>query len=33
MLGSLDEPDDAVQDAWLRLNTSDASGLRTWAAG
>jgi RNA polymerase sigma-70 factor (ECF subfamily) len=33
MLGSLSEADDAVQDAWLRLNYSGASGvdnLRAW---
>ena len=27
MLGSLGEADDAVQDAWLRLNRSDAQGI------
>jgi RNA polymerase sigma factor (sigma-70 family) len=27
MLGSLNEADDAVQDAWLRLNRSDASEI------
>ncbi len=27
MLGWLDVPDDPVQDAWLRLNSSDASGV------
>jgi len=27
MLGSLSEADDAVQEAWLRLNRSDASGI------
>ena len=27
MLGSLSEADDAVQEAWLRLNRSDASGV------
>ena len=27
MLGSLSEADDAVQDAWLRLNRSGASGV------
>jgi RNA polymerase sigma-70 factor (ECF subfamily) len=27
MLGSLSEADDAVQEAWLRLNRTDASGL------
>ena len=33
MLGSLHEADDAVQEAWLRLNRSDVSGvdnLRGW---
>jgi RNA polymerase sigma factor (sigma-70 family) len=33
MLGSLDEADDAVQEAWLRLNRSDAGevrNLRAW---
>ena len=33
MLGSLDEADDAVQEAWLRLSGSDATGienLRGW---
>src|ERR687887_2124405 len=33
MLGSLTEADDAVQDAWLRLNHSGANGvgnLRAW---
>ena len=27
MLGSLAEADDAVQEAWLRLSQSDASGI------
>src|SRR5438132_6132017 len=27
MLGSLGEADDAVQDAWLRLNRADTSGV------
>src|SRR4051794_26176804 len=27
MLGSLSEADDAVQEAWLRLNRSDTSGV------
>ena len=27
MLGSLTEADDAVQEAWLRLNRSDTSGV------
>lgn len=27
MLGSLGEADDAVQEAWLRLNRSDAKGI------
>jgi RNA polymerase sigma-70 factor (ECF subfamily) len=31
MLGSLGEADDAVQEAWLRLSRSDASGLRNLA--
>ncbi len=33
MLGSLAEADDAVQDAWLRINRSGASGVenvRAW---
>jgi RNA polymerase sigma-70 factor, ECF subfamily len=33
MLGSLSEADDAVQEAWLRLNRTDASevdNLRSW---
>ena len=33
MLGSLSEADDAVQEAWLRLNRSDTTGienLRGW---
>ena len=28
MLGSLSEADDAVQEAWLRLNRSDTSGVQ-----
>jgi len=28
MLGSLGEADDAVQEAWLRLNRTDAEGIR-----
>jgi RNA polymerase sigma-70 factor (ECF subfamily) len=28
MLGSQSEADDAVQEAWLRLNRSDTSGIR-----
>src|SRR5260370_14597598 len=28
MLGSLTEADDAVQEAWLRLNRSDASAIQ-----
>ena len=28
MLGSLGEADDAVQEAWLRLNRSDTSGVK-----
>jgi DNA-directed RNA polymerase specialized sigma24 family protein len=28
MLGSLSEADDAVQEAWLRLNRSDTSGVK-----
>jgi hypothetical protein len=34
MLGSLSEADDAVQEAWLRLNRSDSSGIENlggWA--
>src|SRR5829696_8525477 len=27
MLGSLSEADDAVQEAWLKLNRADASGI------
>ena len=27
MLGSISEADDAVQEAWLRLSRSDASGI------
>ena len=27
MLGSLSEADDAVQEAWLRLNRADTSGV------
>lgn len=30
MLGSLSEADDAVQEAWLRLERSDVGGSRTW---
>jgi DNA-directed RNA polymerase specialized sigma24 family protein len=33
MLGSLSEADDAVQEARLRLNRADASGVDTLAAG
>lgn len=33
MLGSLSEAEDAVQEAWLKLNRSDAPRWRTWAAG
>jgi RNA polymerase sigma factor (sigma-70 family) len=32
MLGSLSEADDAVQEAWLRLSRSDASGIQNLAA-
>jgi RNA polymerase sigma factor (sigma-70 family) len=32
MLGSLNEADDAVQEAWLRLNRTDASGLENLGA-
>jgi RNA polymerase sigma factor (sigma-70 family) len=32
MLGSLSETDDAVQEAWLRLNRSDASGIQNLGA-
>jgi RNA polymerase sigma-70 factor (ECF subfamily) len=32
MLGSLSEADDAVQEAWLRLNRTDASGLENLGA-
>ena len=32
MLGSLSEADDAVQEAWLRLNRSDADGIDDLAA-
>ena len=32
MLGSLTEADDAVQDAWLRLSRSDASGVDNLSA-
>jgi RNA polymerase sigma factor (sigma-70 family) len=32
MLGSLSEADDAVQEAWLRLNRSDASGIQNLGA-
>ena len=33
MLGSLEEADDAVQEAWLRLSRSDTSGVKTWTDG
>ena len=33
MLGSLSEADDAVQEAWLRLNRADTGESRTWTAG
>ena len=33
MLGSLSEADDAVQEAWLRLNRSDASAIQNLGAG
>src|SRR5919109_3921936 len=32
MLGSLSEADDAVQEAWLRLNRADANGLENLGA-
>jgi RNA polymerase sigma-70 factor (ECF subfamily) len=32
MLGSLSEADDAVQEAWLRLNRTDASGVQNLGA-
>jgi RNA polymerase sigma factor (sigma-70 family) len=32
MLGSVSEADDAVQEAWLRLNRSDASGIENLGA-
>src|SRR5262249_53244125 len=32
MLGSLSDADDAVQEAWLRLNRTDASGLENLGA-
>ena len=32
-LGSLNEADDAVQEAWLRFNRSDTGGERTWVDG
>ena len=32
MLGSLSEADDAVQEAWIRLNRTDASGLENLGA-
>ena len=32
MLGSLAEADDAVQEAWLRLSRSDASGVENLSA-
>src|SRR5262249_51817096 len=32
MLGSLSEADDAVQEAWLRLNRTDASGVENLGA-
>ncbi len=30
LLGSFDEADDAVQEAWLRLNRSDAAGIQNF---
>jgi RNA polymerase sigma factor (sigma-70 family) len=32
MLGSLNEADDAVQEAWMRLNRSDAAGIENLSA-
>jgi hypothetical protein len=32
-LGSLSEAEDAVQQAWLRLDRSDPTRSRTWAGG
>ena len=31
MLGSLSDADDAVQEAWLRISRSDASGVENMA--
>jgi RNA polymerase sigma-70 factor, ECF subfamily len=33
MLGSLSEADDAVQEAWLRLDRTTQATSRTWADG
>jgi DNA-directed RNA polymerase specialized sigma24 family protein len=33
MLGSVSEVDDAVQEAWLRLNRADTAGIDNLAVG